>query len=88
MALRPTLLLRGRLNRRRLQPLHVCDEFSDSPVALVEVIDGALVDDAPHLVGGRREGLPALEDVGQDVVSAYDLTCRLGYDLTCRSRRV
>jgi hypothetical protein len=26
--------------------------------------------------------------LGNGLVSAYDVTCRLGYDLTCRSRRV
>src|SRR4051812_48020690 len=67
------VVLRGCLNWRSLQPLHVRDEFSDSLVALVDIIGRALVNDAPYRVGGWRKGFLALEDIGKDVADRVHL---------------
>jgi len=57
--------LRRRLHRWRLEPLYICNEVGDSLVALVQVVDRALVDDLPHRVAARWQRLSPREDVSE-----------------------
>jgi len=65
--------LRGCLNWSGHKPLDFSDQVRDRLVALADVIDGALVNDAAYLVGRRRKRLSARKDVSKDLADRVDL---------------